>query len=154
MQTRHDTPVPVLGKAAEEWAQADKDALAAAQEAKAEAFQVEPTEPAKRFRIRGVNADLITRLIARQDRLKAERDLGPVRRSIRQQVKDMTSAFLGGTPTPERNRQAYVDAMATKRNHQGHLQHVYPGTVDPKTVAHRRARNKMARQSRRINRRG
>lgn len=32
------------------------------------------------------------------------------------------------------------------------LSHVYGGTVDPVVVAHRRARNKVARRSRRINR--
>jgi hypothetical protein len=34
-----------------------------------------------------------------------------------------------------------------------HDKHVYGGTVDPVTVAKRRARNKVARASRRINRR-
>lgn len=32
------------------------------------------------------------------------------------------------------------------------LSHVYGGTVDPVTIAHRRRRNKAARRSRRINR--
>lgn len=32
------------------------------------------------------------------------------------------------------------------------LPHIYAGTVDPAVVAHRRARNKVARRSRRINR--
>lgn len=29
--------------------------------------------------------------------------------------------------------------------------HIYEGTVSPKTIAHRRARNKMARASRKVN---
>jgi hypothetical protein len=150
MQTSND-PRPLLGKAAEEWGQAERDRAKDAAQAEAE---LAPQEPAKRFRIRGVNADLITRLIARQDRLKAERDLGPVRRSIREQVRSMTATFVGGTPTPERNRQAYVEAMATRRNHLGQLSHVYPGTVSAKTIQHRRARGKMAKASRKANRRG
>ena len=102
----------------------------------------------------GALSDLATRLVARQDRNRAERELSPVRRTIREQVRAITESFTGGTPVAERNRQAYVDAMASKRNHLGQVNHVYPGTVSAKTIAHRRARSKMAKASRKANRHG
>lgn len=98
--------------------------------------------------------DLITRLIARQDRNKAERELSPVRRSIREQVRAITTSFAGPAPTAERNRQGYVEAVASRRNHLGQVMHVYPGTASAKTIAHRRARGKMAKASRKANRHG
>lgn len=98
--------------------------------------------------------DLITRLIARQDAHKRDQHLSPVRRSIREQVRAITQGFIGPAPTAERNRQGYVEAVASKRNHLGQVMHVYPGTVSAKTIAHRRARGKMAKASRKANRHG
>jgi len=45
---------------------------------------------------------------------------------------------------PSEYQLAVMDALATK--------HVYAGTVDPAVKAKRRARNKVARASRRVNR--
>lgn len=101
-----------------------------------------------------MNTDLIHRLIARQDKNRADAELSPVRRSIRQQVHALVHGFTGPASTPERNRQGYVEAMASKRNHLGQVAHVYPGTVSAKTIQHRRARGKMAKASRKANRRG
>lgn len=136
-------------------AQAEKDAVEAAHRAEAEAEGVqEAAAPRPQVRRAGGTrlSDLALRLVARQDRQKAERDLSPVRRTIREQVKAITEAFTGGTPVPERNRQGFVEAMASKRNHLGQVNHVYAGTVSPKTIQHRRARAKMAKASRKVNR--
>lgn len=164
MQTHNDR-TPILGQAAEEFAQADKDAverdhrakaLRAAQ-AEADAQQapefVQALRPALRVANGGRVSDLVLRLIHRQDKRQAERDLTPVRRTIREQVKALVQGFTGPAPVAERNRQAYVDAIATSRNHLGQVRHVYGGTVDPRTVAHRRARNRMARKTRQAQRR-
>lgn len=158
MQTSNDR-APLMGKAAEEH-QARLQVTSPARQGKAKA-QVTVDDAVKaglvppvRMAGGGRVSDLIARLIARQDKRKADRELSPVRRSIRDQVRSITESFLGGTPTPERNRQAYVEAMATKRNHLGQLSHVYPGTVSAKTIAHRRARTKMAKASRKANRHG
>jgi hypothetical protein len=138
-------------------AQAVKDALEAAHRAEAEAQgAVEAAAPRPQVRRAGGTrlSDLAVRLVARQDRQRAERDLSPVRRTIREQVRAITEAFTGGTPVAERNRQGFVEAMASKRNHLGQVNHVYAGTVSPKTIQHRRARGKMAKASRKVNRHG
>lgn len=135
----------------------DKDAVEAAHRAEAEAqgvleARLQALRPALRRAEGSRISDLATRLIARQDRNRAERELSPVRRTIREQVKAITEAFTGGTPVAERNRQGFVEAMASKRNHLGQVNHVYAGTVSPKTIQHRRARAKMAKASRKVNR--
>lgn len=47
---------------------------------------------------------------------------------------------------------AMLMAMGFRSDRPGHALHVYGGTVDQVTVARRRAKNKAARKSRRVNR--
>ena len=87
--------------------------------------------------------DLVTRLDAKA--LQEAREHGTVRARIRSQVASLMRLNLP-KPTGERNREGYVRAMYARR------EPVYAGTVSPKVVARRRARNRMARASRRANR--
>lgn len=66
---------------------------------------------------------------------------------IREQVSQGVKRALGGQAVTEsRNREGFVLAMRSRRAP------IYAGTVSAKTIAKRRARNKVARMSRRANR--
>jgi hypothetical protein len=78
-----------------------------------------------------------------QARLRAMR---PIQR-IQEQVSASIRKALGGKAVTEaRNREAFVMAMSTRQSP------IYAGTVSAKVIAKRRARNRMARMSRRANR--
>jgi hypothetical protein len=75
----------------------------------------------------------------------------PVRARIREQVAALTASMTTKSQNVStRNREAFVAAVAnTKRPGE-----VYAGTVSAKTIAHRRARGRMAKASRKANRHG
>lgn len=88
--------------------------------------------------------DLVSRLTAKAEQAaKDQRD--PIRARVRAQVRSIVEG-IHPKPVAERNREGYITAMIAKG------EPVYAGTANPKAVAKRRARNRMARQSRRANR--
>lgn len=117
----------------------------------AEARQRAMDEPYVPVTPRGRVTDLHARLIAYAQ--SQGHRTNPVMDSVRRQVKDLVQSMVGPKPVAERNRQGMVQAYASRTNHLGQYQPFYTGTVDPKTIAHRRARNKMARKTRQAQRR-
>jgi hypothetical protein len=87
----------------------------------------------------------------RAQSIKAEQDRRePLRASIRQQVAALTASLTSRHQSvATRNREAFVTAVSrTKTPGQ-----VYAGTVPQHVIDKRRARDRMARASRKVNRR-
>lgn len=81
-----------------------------------------------------------------QAKAAAQQQPQTVGQRIRAQVKDMVEAFLP-TSSRKRDTEGYARASIVLSKH------VYGGTVSPKVIAKRRARNKMARRTRQAQRR-